>query len=200
MDAPVSKRESATDDERGGWCEIAFWVHSCRTPLLPVWFLMFWYIYIMGFFGVPDPEVWGPAVGIAFIVGCVLTGNMYNGPFEEFWRKRKYPTMRVFAIPFCVSSYSSTLQVRKEDFAFIFPKNAGICVGGLILAGILTSFVWFFRWFAIRKGLYEPGMHLNNQKHIELQESKVGGESVAPPSRGQGAVHSQAESERQQNV
>jgi len=70
-----------TEQEQQTW--ISFWAHACRPPLIPMWFLLFWYIYIMGFYGANEGGVWGTAIGIMFIVGFMLTGNMYHAPFEK---------------------------------------------------------------------------------------------------------------------
>mmetsp|Transcript_27707 Transcript_27707/g.51666 ORF Transcript_27707/g.51666 Transcript_27707/m.51666 type:complete len:126 (+) Transcript_27707:998-1375(+) len=123
-----------TEQEQQTW--ISFWAHACRPPLIPMWFLLFWYIYIMGFYGANEGGVWGTAIGIMFIVGFMLTGNMYHAPFEKYWREKKWATFRVFIIPFCVSSYSASVSLQSDKFAFIFPKDAAITIGGLVLAGV----------------------------------------------------------------
>eukprot|EP00466_Bigelowiella_natans_P013967 jgi/Bigna1/63313/fgenesh1_kg.50_\ len=160
-----------TSSDKESMTSLAFWVHSCRIPLLPIWFLVIWYIYIVAMFGAGESSVWGNAVGIGIIVGCVLTGNMYHGPFAKFWAENKWPTFRVFCIPFCVSSYSATAADKSDEFSFIFPKDAGITFGGLILAGVITGALYIWRLCIIRKGLYSPEGG-TAKAHVELQEGE----------------------------
>uniref|UniRef100_A0A6U2Z8K1 Uncharacterized protein n=2 Tax=Lotharella globosa TaxID=91324 RepID=A0A6U2Z8K1_9EUKA len=172
---------------------ISFWAHACRPPLMPVWFLLFWYIYVMAFFGADDASVWGTAVGIMFIIGFTLTGNMYHAPFEKYWSEKKWATLRVFIIPFCVSSYSSSVSLQQDKFVFIFPKDAGITVGGLVLAGVLTGSLFAFRVLAIKYG-YHTSKTSGGLKHQELDEK------VATHVKGGDASVAQNEDGRQEEV
>mmetsp|Transcript_22031 Transcript_22031/g.32836 ORF Transcript_22031/g.32836 Transcript_22031/m.32836 type:complete len:182 (-) Transcript_22031:204-749(-) len=133
---------------------LAFWVHSCRISLLPVWWLTIWYLYILSFYGSADPKMWGSAVGIAIIIGCTLFSNMYYAPFDKFMEKNDWVVIRVFIIPFCVSSYSQVIQKKEDEFAFIFPRDAGIALGGIVFASVITGSLYAFRRVAIMKGWY----------------------------------------------
>jgi len=132
----------------------------------------------MGAFADSDPSIWGAAVGISIIIGLALTGNMYRGPFAKYWHENKFATFRVFCIPFCVSSYAATVASSGSDFAFIFPKNAGLTVGGLLLSGGLTGLLFGLRKYAIYKSWYVPGEG-GGTAHVHLEEKDIS-EKAAP--------------------
>jgi hypothetical protein len=100
-----------------------------------LWSYFIWYITISIFYFDSNPEIWLSAFGISIIVGIalVLSANCWPLDFKKLDYKQ---TLRLFIIPFCVSSYASL--IKGKAFIFIFP--ADLKTSGLALFAI-TVFV-----------------------------------------------------------
>ena len=61
------------------------------------------------------------------IVGCGLNTNAYAGSSADsilgFLKMSPFSVMRFFLIPFCVASYSAIVNVKKENFTYLFPND-----------------------------------------------------------------------------
>ena len=80
-----------------------------------------WYLAMMASYGSAAPQIWLTALGMGVIVGLgfVLSGMAsLRSPEGGYW-----PVVRIFLIPFCVSSFSSV--ATSEDFLLIFAPDAG---------------------------------------------------------------------------
>lgn len=89
-----------------------------RRALL--WCGFIWYAVLMGRHAPFMPGPWVNAAGIALVVGLVLTANAI--PAGGTWRQLdRWSLLRFFVIPFCVSSFSSTM--RDAGLVVIFPRN-----------------------------------------------------------------------------
>ena len=99
-----------------------------------LWSAFLWYAAITIRHGEGDHATWLRSVGIAAIVGSILTLNA--APAGRRWRDLGFwPAFRFFLIPFCVSSFSSLAKGR--EFFLIFPLNA---TDNLAAAGAIALF------------------------------------------------------------
>ena len=88
-----------------------------RTAL---WCYLIWYLVFAALYFDPSLRLWLTSLGISVIIGVALvisTTSSSNGPVKlDRWQ-----TARLFAMPFCVSSFAAL--VKGQSFILIFsPK------------------------------------------------------------------------------
>jgi len=91
--------------------------HFARLPigLVVLWLFLIWYLVMAATHFEPDIRLWLNSLGMAAFVGTALMLSVRHGggAAREFWR-----VFRLYAIPFCVSSFSAL--VRDDGFYAIF--------------------------------------------------------------------------------
>jgi len=82
---------------------------------LLLWLVLVWYLVMVALHFEASPRLWLNALGMSLIVGSVLllSVRQLGSAVREFWR-----VFRLYAIPFCVSSFSAL--VRDHGFYAIF--------------------------------------------------------------------------------
>jgi hypothetical protein len=95
---------------------------------LILWCYFIWYLVVLVRYFDPAPRLWLTSCGLSLIIGFALfistTAASKNKVKLEFWQ-----TIRLFMMPFCVSSFSAL--VKGKGFILIFsprPKEIGIAV------------------------------------------------------------------------
>ncbi len=83
-----------------------------------LWGYFIWYLVIVFLYFDPSPRLWFSSLGIAIIVGTALVISTTCWPVN-FKTLDQWQTMRLFLIPFCVSSYASL--IKGHHFILIFP-------------------------------------------------------------------------------
>jgi hypothetical protein len=105
---------------------------------LILWCYLIWYLVVLVRYFDPNPRLWITSLGLSLIIGVALYISTTASPGAVklgFW-----PTVRLFMMPFCVSSFSAL--VKGHGFILIFspnPMEIGIAVG---LCGALCLIVW----------------------------------------------------------
>jgi hypothetical protein len=85
---------------------------------LALWcYLIWWGATVFHHFD-PSPSIWLNSVGISAVIGVALILSV--GGFKSATRDR-WQTFRLFAMPFCVSSFSSL--IKGKGFVLIFPPS-----------------------------------------------------------------------------
>jgi len=107
--------------------------------LVVLWLFLIWYAVMVTLHFEASPRLWLNALGMAAFVGTALMLSVRHGggPAREFWR-----VFRLYAIPFCVSSFSAL--VRDDGFYAIFAPSAdenliALAACALFLAGVLVA-------------------------------------------------------------
>ena len=105
-----------------------------------LWCYLIWYIVIVYFYFDPSIRIWLNSVGISIVIGIalILSVSKPQGSKTDYWQ-----IFRLFAMPFCVSSFSSLIKGR--DFIFVVPPNPleqSMAVGSCIL---FVSFVFLVK-------------------------------------------------------
>lgn len=94
--------------------------HFARLPagLVVLWLFLVWYLVMITLHFEPSIRLWLNSLGMAAFVGTALMLSVRHGggPAREFWR-----VFRLYAIPFCVSSFSAL--VRDDGFYAIFAPD-----------------------------------------------------------------------------
>jgi len=118
--------------------------HFARLPagLVILWCFLVWYVVMVTLHFETSPRLWLNALAMSGIVGTALSLSVRHsgGPAREFWR-----TLRFYAIPFCVSSFSAL--VRDDGFYAVFAPNWR----SNMLA--MTGCLLFLAWFALARWL-----------------------------------------------
>jgi hypothetical protein len=91
-------------------------------------YLIWWATTVFHHFD-PAPGIWLNSVGISAIIGIALILSVgRSSATKDHWQ-----TFRLFAMPFCVSSFSSL--IKGKGFILVFPPSAwelaiavGLCV------------------------------------------------------------------------
>src|SRR5438094_4938946 len=106
---------------------------------LILWCYFIWYLVVLVRYFDPSPRLWLTSLGLSLIIGFALyvstTASGANNVRLERWQ-----VIRLFMMPFCVSSFSALVKGR--GFFLIFSPNAdeiliavGLCA---VLCGTVT--------------------------------------------------------------
>jgi hypothetical protein len=104
---------------------------SLSNGKLALWCYLIWWASTVVHHFDPSPSIWLNSLGISAIIGVALILSV--GGIRSTTRDR-WQTFRLFAMPFCVSSFSSL--IKGQGFILVFPPSAselalcvGLCVG-----------------------------------------------------------------------
>jgi hypothetical protein len=104
------------------------------TARLILWCYLAWYLAIVGQFFKPAPMLWLSALGMSAIIGFALRLSIASGT----GRPDRWALLRLYLMPFCVSSY--TAHIVGRGFVLIFPPTLvpnliglAACAGVLLL-------------------------------------------------------------------
>jgi len=99
-----------------------------------LWCFLIWYLATVIHHFDPSPAIWLNALGISAIIGFALWLSVREPgkPPPDRWT-----TLRLFLMPFCVSSFSQLIKGR--DFVLVFPPDLheiavslGACAGFVV--------------------------------------------------------------------
>jgi hypothetical protein len=97
---------------------------------LALWCYLIWWASTVVHHFDPSPSIWLNSVGISAIIGIALILSVWGMSQAA---KDRWQTFRLFAMPFCVSSFSSL--IKGQGFILVFPPSAselaasiGLCV------------------------------------------------------------------------
>jgi hypothetical protein len=110
-----------------------------------LWCFLIWYASTVIHHFDPTPAIWLNALGISAIIGVALylSVNIPASPPD------RWTTLRLFLMPFCVSSFSQL--IKGQGFVLIFPpapRELAMSLGACV-AFVVT--VWLLQRFAPRK-------------------------------------------------
>ena len=113
---------------------------TLQVPQILLLSFFIWYLFIVISFS-SNYLVWVNAIVMAFFVGNILCLNAYMATkkekYFEFLSENRWIVVRLFLIPFCVSSYSGV--AFSHGFIAAFPVNE--YTTGLIGLGISLGFM-----------------------------------------------------------
>ena len=97
---------------------VKHYLSNLSNGKLVLWcYLIWWGATVFHHFD-PSPSIWLNSVGISAVIGVALILSV--GGFKSATRDR-WQTFRLFAMPFCVSSFSSL--IKGKGFVLIFPPS-----------------------------------------------------------------------------
>jgi hypothetical protein len=107
---------------------------------IALWCYLIWYLGVVSLYFDPSPAIWLNSLGIGALIGTALVLSV-GGPSKL----QRWQVMRLFAMPFCVSSFSALIKGR--GFVLVFPHNVtqlaslvGACCAFVLLVVAVKQF------------------------------------------------------------
>ena len=119
--------------------KILHYLASLSKGRLVLWCYFVWYLVVLvGYFD-PSPRLWLTSLGLSLIVGFALFLSTTSASLGTL-KLERWPIIRLFMMPFCVSSFSAL--VKGKGFFLIFspdPNEILIAVGlCALLCGVVA--------------------------------------------------------------
>ncbi len=110
-----------------------------------LWCFLIWYVSTVIHHFDATPAIWLNALGISVIIGVALYLSVSNPASPP----DRWTTLRLFLMPFCVSSFSQLIKGR--GFVLIFPPAPSELAVSLGACAAFVVAVWLLQRFAARK-------------------------------------------------
>jgi hypothetical protein len=114
---------------------LARYLATLSTGRLILWCYFIWYLVVVVRYFEPRPGLWLTAAGVSAIIGTALVINTTRSGSTRV-KIEKWPTIRLFLFPFCVSSFSAL--VKDQHFVLVFSPH----MGEMLVAVGLCSLLW----------------------------------------------------------
>ena len=110
-----------------------------------LWCFLLWYLATVIHHFDPTPAIWWNALGISAIIGIALYLSVREPgkPSPDRWT-----TMRLFLMPFCVSSFSQL--IKGKGFVLVFPPDLHEIAISLGACAVFVAIVLSMKRFAVR--------------------------------------------------
>jgi hypothetical protein len=110
-----------------------------------LWCFLIWYVSTVIHHFDPTPGIWLNALGISAIIGVALYLSVLE-PGKA--RPDRWTVLRLFLMPFCVSSFSQLIKGR--GFVLVFPPSLEELAVSLGACALFVSVVFVLRSLALR--------------------------------------------------
>ena len=96
---------------------------SLTAGRIVLWCFLIWYLATVIHHFDPAPAIWLNALGISAIIGVALYLSVHEPGVREPGKPSpdRWTTLRLFLMPFCVSSFSSL--IKGKGFVLVFPPD-----------------------------------------------------------------------------
>jgi hypothetical protein len=121
--------------------KIVDYLTNIKKGKIILWCYLIWYIVIVSFYFDSDIQIWINSVGICIVIGValILSVSGKTGSKTDKWQ-----IFRLFAMPFCVSSFSSL--IKGHEFIIVVPPNryeqlvaVGACAVFVLMTFVIKS-------------------------------------------------------------
>jgi len=116
------------------------------TGKIALWCFLIWYLATVMHHFDPTPAIWLNALGISAIIGIALYLSVLE-PGKA--RPDRWTTMRLFLMPFCVSSFSQL--IKGKGFVLVFPPDLHEIVISLGACALFVTFVLSIKRLAVSR-------------------------------------------------
>ena len=106
-----------------------------------LWCYLIWYCVVVFFYFDPTPRIWINSLGISVVIGFALLLSVSKPPPTSAGR---WQTIRLFLMPFCVSSFSSL--IKGHGFTLVIPPKAKEVIAAVIACTAFIGVVSVVRW------------------------------------------------------
>ena len=112
-----------------------------------LWCFLIWYVATVIRHFDPAPAIWLNALGISAIIGVALYLSVREPgrPAPDRWT-----TLRLFLMPFCVSSFSQL--IKGQGFVLVFPPDAREIAVTLAICAAFVGAVFGLRAVLLPRG------------------------------------------------
>ena len=97
---------------------LATYIESLTLGKTVLWCYLLWYLVSVLFHFDASPSIWMNSIGLSVVIGIAL---MLSVNAASNWKKDKWPVIRLFIMPFCVSSFSAL--TKNEGYFLILPPS-----------------------------------------------------------------------------
>jgi hypothetical protein len=115
---------------------------------LILWGYLIWYLTVAVIYFDTNWHLWANSLGISMVVGVALVLSTSPWPLQ-IRELNRWQVMRLFLMPFCVSSYSAL--IKGQGFVFLFPPSAQENALGFGLVATLVVLVFGIKRIHSRK-------------------------------------------------
>ena len=100
-----------------------------------LWCYLIWYLSTVALHFDPAPAIWLNSIGLSLVIGFALQLSVAAGANSaRVPRADRWQTMRLFLMPFCVSSFASL--IKGKGYVLIAPPD--LCEFGVSVASCLA--------------------------------------------------------------
>jgi hypothetical protein len=110
-----------------------------------LWCFLLWYLATVIHHFDPTPAIWWNALGISAIIGIALYLSVLE-PGKP--RPDRWTVVRLFLMPFCVSSFSQL--IKGKGFVLVFPPSLHENGISLAACAVFVATVLAVKRFAVR--------------------------------------------------
>jgi len=97
---------------------VVAYLSSLSTAKIVLWCYLIWYLVTVAFYFDPSPAIWLNSLGISVVIGIAL---MLSIDSSASWRENKWQIVRLFLMPWAVSSFSSL--IKGQGYWLIIPPK-----------------------------------------------------------------------------
>jgi hypothetical protein len=120
------------------WIGFLSYLTNLNRSTLILWCYFLWYLIVVMRYFDPSPTLWLTSIGLSVIVGLALLVSTSVAGTKPVHLDR-WQTIRLFLMPFCVSSFSAL--VRGKGFILIFSPRVGELIAALLSCAALWLIV-----------------------------------------------------------
>jgi len=119
---------------------IKYWAELSKGKMV-LWCYLIWYCVTVYYYFDPSARIWLNSAGISLVIGIALMLSVSNGNAgkPDYWQ-----TFRLFAMPFCVSSFSSL--IKGKGFLLFIPPNFNEVSVAVLACASFIAFVNGIKW------------------------------------------------------
>ncbi len=115
---------------------------SIPPAKVALWCYLIWYLVTVVNHFDPSPAIWFNSLGISAVVGLALCLSVDRTGERQSYR---WQTLRLFLIPFCVSSFASL--IKGHGFVLVVPPSLSelaMSLGGCVVFILLVASTRYF--------------------------------------------------------
>src|SRR6476660_9338990 len=115
---------------------------NLSTGRLILWCYFLWYLVVLVRYFDPNPRLWLTSLGLSMIIGFALYISTTAAGNKRVQLER-WQTIRLFLMPFCVSSFAALVKGR--GFLLVFSPNPLEIAVALLLCLLLCAVVYVLK-------------------------------------------------------
>jgi predicted MFS family arabinose efflux permease len=119
---------------------------NLRPGKIALWCYLIWYFVTVAHLFEPSLSLWLNSAGISAVIGIALKLSVAGGHAD------RWQTFRLFAMPFCVSSFSAL--IKGQGYFLVFPNDVRLLTQSVLSCAAFLLACVLLRWVLKPKGDY----------------------------------------------